>query len=80
SGTFVGSSYSWGTARDWARFGLLYLNNGYYNNEQILTEEWVKQSVTLGGVNQYGQHGLHFWLNTGTNNDSHTRKFPNAPA
>ncbi|CAF3354326.1 unnamed protein product [Rotaria socialis] len=80
SGTFVGSSYSWGTARDWARFGLLYLNNGYYNNEQILTEEWIKQSVTLGGVTQYGQHGLHFWLNTGANNDSHTRKFPNAPA
>jgi hypothetical protein len=33
SDAFVGSSYSWGTARDWARFGLLYLNNGLYNND-----------------------------------------------
>ena len=39
SGTFVGSSYSWATARDWARFGLLYLNKGFYNNEQILSED-----------------------------------------
>jgi CubicO group peptidase (beta-lactamase class C family) len=80
SGTFVGSSYSWGTARDWARFGLLYLNNGYYNNEQILTEEWIKQSVIYTDSNQYGQYGLHMWLNTEKNNDSSTRKFQNAPA
>ncbi|CAF2936074.1 unnamed protein product [Rotaria sp. Silwood2] len=79
SGTFVGSSYSWGTARDWARFGLLFLNNGYYNNEQILTEEWIKQSVIYAGSNQYGQYGLHMWLNTEKNNNSSTRTFPNAP-
>ncbi|CAF0729154.1 unnamed protein product [Didymodactylos carnosus] len=80
SGTFVGSSYSWGTARDWARFGLLYLNNGLYNNEQILSEDWIKQTTTLGGSNQYGEYGFHFWLNTGKNNDSSTRRLPNVPA
>lgn len=80
SGNFVGSSYSWGTARDWTRFGLLYLNNGYYNNEQILTEEWIKQTVTYAGSNQYGAHGLHFWVNTAINNNSSTKKYPNAPA
>src|SRR5690606_11891073 len=32
-GTFVGSSFTWGTARDWARFGLLYLNDGVWNGE-----------------------------------------------
>ena len=53
SGTFVGSSYSWGTARDWARLGLLYWNNGIYNNERILSEEWIKQSIALAGSNQY---------------------------
>lgn len=38
NGTFVGSSFSYGTARDWARFGLLYLQNGLWNNERILPE------------------------------------------
>jgi CubicO group peptidase (beta-lactamase class C family) len=28
SGNLVGSSYGWATARDWAKFGLLYLHNG----------------------------------------------------
>ncbi|CAF1131659.1 unnamed protein product [Rotaria sp. Silwood1] len=79
SGTFVGSSYSWGTARDWSRFGLLYLNNGLYNNERILSENWIKQTTTLAGSNQYGEYGFHFWLNTGKTNDSTTRRFPNVP-
>jgi CubicO group peptidase (beta-lactamase class C family) len=80
SGTFVGSSYSWGTARDWARLGLLYLNKGLYNNEQILSEDWIKQSITLAGSNEYGEYGFHIWLNTGKNNDSSTRGHPNVPA
>ncbi|CAF0832894.1 unnamed protein product [Adineta steineri] len=79
SGTFVGSSYSWGTARDWARLGLLYLNNGFYNNQQILSHDWIKQSTTLTASNEYGEYGFHIWLNTGKNNDSSIRKFPNVP-
>jgi CubicO group peptidase (beta-lactamase class C family) len=79
SGTFVGSSYSWGTARDWARFGLLYQKNGFYNDEQILSEEWIKQTTALAGSNQYGDYGYHFWLNTGKNNVSSTRRFPDVP-
>ncbi|CAF3605725.1 unnamed protein product [Adineta steineri] len=79
SGTFVGSSYSWGTARDWARLGLLYLNNGFYNNQQILSHDWIKQSTTLAASNQYGEYGFHIWLNTGKYNDSSIRKFPNVP-
>jgi CubicO group peptidase (beta-lactamase class C family) len=80
SGTFVGSSYSWGTARDWARFGMLYLNNGVYNNERILSEDWIKQTITLGGSNAFGEYGFQFWLNTGKNNDSSTRRYPDVPA
>ncbi|CAF4843295.1 unnamed protein product [Rotaria sp. Silwood1] len=79
SGTFVGSSYSWGTARDWVRFGTLYLNNGLYNNERILSENWIEQTTTLAGSNQYSEYGFQFWLNTGKNNDSSTRRFPNVP-
>ena len=32
-GNYVGSSYAWATTRDWAKFGLLYLNNGNWKND-----------------------------------------------
>jgi CubicO group peptidase (beta-lactamase class C family) len=77
SGTFVGSSYMYATARDWARFGLLYLHDGVFNGERILPESWVKQSTTpvSGGSRGYG---FQIWLNTGS--DASIRYFPDAPA
>ena len=42
SGNFIGSSYAWATARDWSKFGLLYLNKGNWNGEQIFDESWAK--------------------------------------
>jgi len=63
-GNYVGSSYGWATARDWAKFGLLYLHKGNWNGEQLLKESWVTYSATpTNGSN--GQYGAHFWLNAG---------------
>ena len=45
AGNYVGSSYSWATARDWAKFGLLYLNEGNWNGEQIINKNWVDYTV-----------------------------------
>ncbi|MGM1056500.1 MAG: serine hydrolase domain-containing protein [Bacteroidota bacterium] len=71
AGNYVGSSYSWATARDWAKFGLLYLNKGNWNGEQLLDESWVNYSATpTNGSN--GEYGAHFWLNAGG-------KYPNVP-
>lgn len=62
SGTFVGSSYLYATVRDYARFGLLYLNKGNWLGEQILPENWVDYTTTpANGSN--GQYGAFFWLN-----------------
>lgn len=64
SGSWVGSSYLYATARDYARFALLYLNDGVFNGERILPEGWVQYSTTeTAGSN--GRYGAFFWLNKG---------------
>jgi CubicO group peptidase (beta-lactamase class C family) len=40
-GDFVMSSQIYTNARDLARFGLLYLGNGIWNGERLLSEEWI---------------------------------------
>lgn len=66
SGTFVGSSFMYATARDWARFGLLYLNDGMWMGERILPEGWVSYSTTptLHAPPEEA-YGALFWLNAG---------------
>ena len=66
SGTFVGSSYCYATARDWARFGLLYLNDGVWNNERILPEGWVRFTstpTTARNEENKGAYGALWWVN-----------------
>ena len=64
SGNFVGSSYMYATARDWARFGLLYLNDGIWKNDRILPEGWVQYSTTPTDHTAPGKaYGAQFWLN-----------------
>ena len=36
------------TAIDWAKVGRLYLNNGKYNYHQVVPEDWVKKSISIG--------------------------------
>lgn len=62
SGTFVGSSYIEATPRDYARFGLLYLLNGIWQKDTILTKEWINFTRTEA-ANSDGQYGAQFWLN-----------------
>ncbi len=64
SGNYVGSSYSWATTRDWAKFGLLYLHKGNWNGEQLFDESWVDYVKTPTNTSN-GKYGGHFWLNAG---------------
>lgn len=66
SGTFVGSSYMYATARDWARFGLLYLNDGVWNGARILPDGWVKYSITPAAQAPNGKYGALIWLGAAT--------------
>jgi len=47
SGTFVGSSYLYLSARDYARFGFLFLNDGKWGDDQVLPPGWVAMSRRL---------------------------------
>jgi CubicO group peptidase (beta-lactamase class C family) len=78
-GTFVGSSYSFATARDFARFGLLYLNDGVWNGERILPEGWVKYTTTPAPGAKLGQYGAQFWLNAGAPGNPSQRFYPDVP-
>jgi CubicO group peptidase (beta-lactamase class C family) len=79
SGTFVGSSYTFATPRDWARFGLLYLQDGIWQGNRILPEGWVKYSVTPTPKAPRGVYGALFWLNAGEPGNPANRRLPGAP-
>lgn len=55
-GTFVGSSYMYATARDWARFGLFLQQNGSWNGQQLLPPEFVSfmHTPTQASNGRYG--------------------------
>lgn len=63
AGNYVGSSYGWANTRDWARFGILYLNRGNWNGEQLFAPEWVDY-ISTPTLHSYGTYGAHFWLNS----------------
>ncbi len=63
AGNYVASSYAWATARDWAKFGLLYLKKGNWNGEELFTKDWVDYATTPTPTSN-GIYGAQFWLNT----------------
>ncbi|MGB5556253.1 MAG: serine hydrolase [Flavobacteriaceae bacterium] len=71
AGNFVGSSYGWANTRDWAKFGILYLNKGQWNGEQLFDPSWIDY-VTKPTAHSEGTYGAHFWLNA-------KGKYPDVP-
>ena len=62
TGTWVASSYVRATARDFARFGLLYLRDGVWDGARLLPEGWVDYGRTMQSVDpEDGPYGAHWW-------------------
>lgn len=77
SGNFVGSSYMLASARDWAKFGLLYAQDGIWEGKRILPEGWVDYTKRPADAAPLNEYGAHFWLNRGIDQQTQTRKMPN---
>jgi CubicO group peptidase (beta-lactamase class C family) len=80
SGTMVGSSFGYATARDWLRFGQLFLQDGVWKGERLLPEGWVKYSVTPTPAAPQGCYGAQWWLNAGSEGEGKNRRWPGVPA
>ena len=64
AGTFIGSSFLYATARDFARFGYLYLRGGMWEDRQLLPVGWADAARTATAVptdEPFG-YGAQWWL------------------
>jgi CubicO group peptidase (beta-lactamase class C family) len=63
AGTWVASSYLRATARDWARFGLLYLRGGVWAGARVLPAGWVDDGRTMVSIDPEdgSLYGAHWW-------------------
>jgi CubicO group peptidase (beta-lactamase class C family) len=62
AGTWIASSYIHATARDFARFGLLYLRLGQWEGRQLIPADWVNNASSPTAASN-GHYGALFWLN-----------------
>lgn len=88
SGTYVGSSYVYATARDFARFGYLYLRGGMWNGVRVLPEDWIRYctqlapaffTTTLSAEDKDDRPGASMWLNLDDPQRGLPSPWPDAP-
>jgi CubicO group peptidase (beta-lactamase class C family) len=63
-GDFILSSQVYTNARDLGRLGLLYLQNGMWKGERLLSEDWIRfvRTPAPSTASRGNQYGGHFWL------------------
>jgi CubicO group peptidase (beta-lactamase class C family) len=62
SGTFVASSFMLATARDWARFGQLFVQDGIWQGKRLVPDGWVRYCTAPTRQSPEGIYGAHWWL------------------
>ena len=76
SGVLVGSSYVYGSARDWAQLGQLLLDRGRSNGTQLLSADWVARATRPNSSDNDPRYGYQLWLNGGGD----SLRWPDLPA
>ena len=67
----------WISAMDHARFGYLFLQNGKWNGEQLISEKWIEMAKTPTDIRK-GYGYMNWFLNA--NKDGTKKSIPSAPA
>lgn len=75
SGVFVGSSFMYATARDWARLALIWLNGGRRDDQRLLSPGWMEKALTPNTSENEQRYGYQLWLNRGGDE----KRWQNAP-
>jgi CubicO group peptidase (beta-lactamase class C family) len=87
TGVIVGSSYLHATPRDLAKLGFFYLNDGCWEDEQVLPEDWVERSTQVSApikLKSYERgtddvQGWQWWLNRPIDGVQEALPWPSAP-
>jgi CubicO group peptidase (beta-lactamase class C family) len=79
SGSFIGSSFVFASARDWARFGELHRREGMAGGQRILPAAFVRYATAPTPAAPEGRYGAHWWLNAGDPHDPRRRMWPAVP-
>jgi len=75
-GTFIGSTFLYASARDWARLALLFLQDGVWNGQRLLPEGWVNYSVKSTPQSPGEQYGAQVWLKLPEEIGQHDPRMP----
>ncbi|MBP9679823.1 MAG: serine hydrolase [Bacteriovorax sp.] len=74
TGTFNGGASTYATPRDMAKIGYMYLNNGKWGEKTILTDDWIKKTLSVSpgylssgtvitNIHEQRVYGGSIWLN-----------------
>jgi len=64
-------------SEDHARFGLLFLNNGIWDGKRVISENWIKKSITPSKTNP--EYGYMWWINSELGEDYKTTDWKYLP-
>lgn len=64
-GTPIAATQAYASARDWARLGLLFLNDGVVEGERVLPSGWVEYSTRVTPGSAPFDYGAGWWANSG---------------
>jgi CubicO group peptidase (beta-lactamase class C family) len=79
TGVLSGGSYVYMSARDFARLGQLWLDDGVWAGERILPEGWMKYCTTPTPTEPGQSYGAQFWLNHRVKGYEYKQRWPELP-